>query len=152
MAPEGYRQLRLPADRRGWHSAPKGTRSPGEAARLHVLRQYQRNAKRNGRAWELTDEDFDELTSSDCFYCGVAPSGVFSTGKYEGADFVYNGIDRVDSSGNYVRQNVVPCCRICNIAKRDMPFGEFLAYVGRLAAHNAPKKAALRVVRDSDIA
>ena len=143
-------------------SAPRGTRDPGEAARKHVLRQYQQNAKRRGRVWELTDEDFDRLTSSDCYYCGIAPCRVFSTGKYEGAEFTYNGIDRVDSAGDYTPENVVPCCNTCNVAKRDMSFDTFMEWIGRLVAHQwlrpemlpsaAIARPALRVVNPGDVA
>jgi hypothetical protein len=120
----------------GGRSAPKGKRSPGEAARWHVLRQYQKNAESRGRAWELTEEDFDRLTSSDCFYCGAPPSNGFSTGKYDGAGFIYNGIDRINNDLGYIAGNVLPCCAICNISKRARTFEEFMDWIGRLVAHN----------------
>ena len=95
-------------------------RSPGETPRLRVLGQYQRNAQRRGLAWEVTDEDFDKLTSSDCHYCGYPPSRIYRGGKYEGGEFVYSGLDRLDNTAGYVAGNVVSCCTDCNRAKSDM--------------------------------
>ena len=142
----------------GGRSAPKAGRSPGEAARWHVLRQYEKNAESRGHAWELTEEDFDRLTSSDCFYCGLPPSNGFTTGKYAGAGFVYSGIDRVNNDLGYIAGNVLPCCAICNISKRARTFDDFMEWIGRLVAHNmfqperVPSamiaKPILRVVRE----
>jgi hypothetical protein len=120
----------------GGTSAPKGGRSPGEAARKHVLRQYQKNAGARGHVWELTDEDFDRLTSSDCSYCGTPPSNVFSTGGYVDAAFVYNGIDRKDNTLGYTCENALPCCQICNIAKRAMSYDDFMAWIARLTEYH----------------
>ena len=146
----------------GGLSAPKGKRSPGDAARWHVLRQYQKNAEARGHVWELTEEDFDRLTSSECFYCGTPPSNGFSTGKYEGAGFIYNGIDRIDNSAGYVTGNVYPCCALCNISKGARTYATFMEWIGRLVAHNmfqperVPSamiaKPILRVVRDTHTA
>ena len=117
-------------------SAPAPGRAPGEASRLHVLRQYRSNAKLRGYSWELTDEEFDRLTSSDCRYCGTPPSRTFSTGSYEGAEFTYNGLDRVNNALGYTSGNTVPCCSICNIAKRDLSYDEFLAWIARLTDYH----------------
>lgn len=110
-------------------------RSPGETARLRVLGQYQRNAQRRGFSWDLSDEDFDGLTSSDCFYCGQPPGTVYRSGKYEGGEFTYNGLDRRDSTAGYLPDNVVACCPLCNRAKSDMSYGDFMAWLARLTAH-----------------
>ena len=145
----------------GGRSAPKGGRRPGEAARLNVFRQYWKNADARGYAWELTEDDFDRLTSSDCFYCGTPPGNTFSTGHYANAGFVYNGIDRINNDLGYFVGNVHPCCSTCNIAKRAMSFDDFMAWIGRLVAHNlfqpgqlpsAAIKPALRVVQDAGTA
>jgi hypothetical protein len=41
--------------------------------------------------------------------------------------------DRVDSTRGYEVDNVVSCCRTCNIAKHDMPYGAFVAWAMRVA-------------------
>ena len=116
-------------------SRPKGGRAPGESSRKHVFDQYWRNAQRRGLPWEIDDADFDKLTSSDCHYCGQAPSGIYRGGAYAGGEFVYSGLDRLDNTGGYVPGNVVPCCADCNRAKSDMGYDEFVTWLARLTAH-----------------
>src|SRR5262249_46953177 len=103
-----------------------------------VHNSYRKSARNRGHAWGLTGEDFDRLTSQDCFYCGQPPSRVQRPlrGSYEGGDFVYNGIDRVDNKLGYTLENVVPCCKTCNYAKRDMPHDEFMAWIARLTEYH----------------
>src|ERR1035441_9964223 len=74
---------------------------PGVAARNRVLQAYVKgSARRRGFCWELSDEDFDRLTSQDCFYCGIKPSAVqVSAGSL--GEFVYNGLDRKDNNLGY---------------------------------------------------
>ena len=48
----------------------------------------------------------------------------------------YNGIDRVNPALGYVEDNVVTCCKICNIAKHDLRLEEFLAWIEKLKRHN----------------
>jgi hypothetical protein len=113
-------------------AAPKIARAPGETARLRILEQYKRGARNRSLAWELADEDFDSLTSSDCHYCGQPPNTVFRAGKYEGGTFTYNGLDRRDPAQGYVRENVLPCCPFCNRAKSDMSYEDFMVWTLRL--------------------
>lgn len=111
----------------------------GRAARNSVLGGYRHGARKRGLAWELTDEDFDRLTAENCFYCGSPPAcrtkRVKSVRHYNG-DFVYNGIDRIDNAVGYIPGNVLPCCGICNKAKRDLPFDDFLVWIARLVEHH----------------
>lgn len=106
---------------------------PGTASRNACLRTYQRGARDRGLCWDLTGEDFDRLTSQDCFYCGYPPSNTYSG---HSTPFVYNGIDRVDNDLGYVIENVVPCCKACNQAKMAMTFDDFMAWIARLVRHN----------------
>lgn len=101
-----------------------------------VLRSYRRHALVRGLIWELSGEDFDRLTSQDCHYCGQPPNTVSRSGLYEGGVFTYNGIDRVDNAVGYTPGNVVTCCKICNNAKKDLPLGEFMAWIARLTEYH----------------
>ena len=47
-------------------------------------------------------------------------------------DFNYNGIDRKDSNLGYTNENCVPCCKVCNNGKRDLPYSEWLEYLETL--------------------
>ena len=64
---------------------------------------YKKNAKKRNIDFQLTKEEFYNITSQPCHYCGNLQS--------------YNGIDRIDSNGSYIIANCVPCCEICNKMK-----------------------------------
>lgn len=76
---------------------------------------YKRNATRKGREFGLTLEQFEEITSQPCHYCG---------GYTENKEFC--GIDRVDNDVGYVLENCVPCCFRCNAWKGKLTTEEFL--------------------------
>ena len=124
-------------------------RKPSAAGR-QVLCVYKRGAQTRDLDWLLSDEEFYALTSQDCHYCGQPPSMVRTTVNKNGYDFTYNGIDRVDNTRGYDPENVVACCLICNRAKRDMPFGEFMAWIARLTAHHwfHPEQTPSRLLRE----
>jgi hypothetical protein len=63
------------------------------------------NAKHIGREWTLTLEQFAALVSQACHYCG---NPLHETGA---------GLDRIDNSRGYVLDNVVPCCKVCNLLR-----------------------------------
>jgi hypothetical protein len=102
---------------------------PAERARNVVLNVYRTNARKRGYRWDLTDEDFDRLTCQPCFYCGLQPSAVVTSGR---GTFTYNGIDRMDNTIGYTPKNSVSCCATCNRAKRAMPYNDFIAWIVRL--------------------
>ena len=81
----------------------------------------------------LTREEFREITSRDCFFCGIKPLQIFSKGKkHRNGHYLHNGIDRINSSKGYINGNVLPCCEICNKAKRDLSLDEFLNWINRI--------------------
>jgi hypothetical protein len=49
--------------------------------------------------------------------------------------YIYNGVDRVDSSKGYVKENVVPCCKWCNIAKGNKSAAEFKEHIFKMYRH-----------------
>lgn len=51
-------------------------------------------------------------------------------------EYLYNGLDRVDSNKGYLKENVVPCCEICNKAKRDLSLCQFKKWINRLIKYN----------------
>lgn len=96
------------------------------------------DAKSRGLSFSLTKEEFREMTSSPCFYCGASPSSGIATGTNaskltrENATYIYNGIDRLDNSLGYELFNCVPCCRPCNFAKRTRSINEFKLWVEKV--------------------
>lgn len=84
-------------------------------------------------------EFFKNITQKNCHYCGVEPSIISITpkdkrNKYDSRQGVYkyNSIDRVNNELGYVEGNMVPCCDICNKAKRNLPLNVFLEWIERL--------------------
>jgi hypothetical protein len=74
---------------------------------------YKARAKKIKIFFEISKERFDELTNLNCFYCGEKDVDKF------------NGLDRVDNNKGYAEDNVVPCCKVCNIAKHDLEQEKF---------------------------
>jgi 5-methylcytosine-specific restriction endonuclease McrA len=109
---------------------------PGRAARNIVFATYRSSARARGLAWELTSEQFDKITSKNCTYCGCPPSMVKRNPYRNSSEWVYTGVDRVESAVGYTPENVVPCCEICNRAKWDMPYDAFVAWIARLTEYH----------------
>ena len=103
-------------------------KTSGLASMRQVINNYKRNAKRSGRIWNITEEQFKELTQKDCYYCGAKPNNMAKNLYYNG-NYKYNGLDRVNSNKDYTIDNVVPCCKTCNIAKHQMTLQEYKEWV-----------------------
>ncbi len=93
---------------------------------------------------DITFEKFLELTQYNCFYCGVEPSNTSNMHKIRSdsseyarnnGDFLYNGLDRIDSSLGHNINNVVPCCQKCNWAKGDYSVEEYKNWIIRIYTH-----------------
>jgi len=106
---------------------------PGLANMRNVINSYKHNAKTRGLNWELTEEEFEELAQQNCHYCGAKPNNVLNRKDCNGA-YTYNGIDRIDNSKGYTVDNVVPCCKRCNNAKRNYTLKEFKDWIREI--HN----------------
>lgn len=77
----------------------------------------------------LTLHDYIKLVTSDCYYCGEKPN---QEKIINGKLFRHNGIDRLDSKKGYERDNVVPCCKTCNMAKGSLTEEEFKALINKI--------------------
>ena len=105
---------------------------------------------------DLIKEEFVELSQKDCYYCGCKPFNninVFrfpsnkkktdnskrqtkhvKNGLKEGT-FIYNGLDRIDSSKPHDKDNVVTSCKHCNRWKSDLEKDSFLDHVKKIYLH-----------------
>jgi len=77
--------------------------------------------KRRNISWNLTIDEFEEITKQPCHYCG-------RMGKYG-----FSGIDRKDSSKGYSIENCVPCCEVCNRVKWILNHDEFIDLCKKIA-------------------
>lgn len=85
----------------------------------------RRRSKLKNIKSDITFEDFTQLIFKPCYYCGMLGSNKRRDTYDSGVIIKYNGLDRIDSSGGYTLNNVVSCCKYCNIAKNDMSVEEF---------------------------
>ncbi len=108
----------------------------GLAARNQVIAGYRHKAKKAEIVFALTISQFERIAQSPCFYCGALPANIKRSSHGTG-DYVYNGIDRIDSHKGYVVNNTIPCCRRCNLSKSNQSQGEFIAWIARAYQHLA---------------
>lgn len=90
----------------------------------------------------VTIEEFLIISQQNCFYCNISPNNKFnhfstlSSRSSEKAQneglFIYNGMDRINSSKYHTIDNIVPCCYDCNRAKNDRSVGDFLLWISKL--------------------
>lgn len=103
----------------------------GVAASNALYNSYRSVSAKRGYDWELSKEQFLNLTKQECFYCGNLPLGLKKSQDNSG-DYPFNGVDRVDNDRGYTLDNSVPCCKICNVAKNSQSLDEFKSWVARV--------------------
>lgn len=113
---------------------PRNIKDSGEAAFTYLLINYKRHAKQRNLCWELSEENFRELSKRNCHYCGAPPNQKIDRKLYNGA-YEYNGIDRLENSIGYTYENSVACCGNCNKMKGILKQDYFLAHVKKIAEH-----------------
>lgn len=106
----------------------------GESCFNSLFGLYRAGAKRRGFCFDLTPNEFAKLVAQPCFYCGCQPSSKHRRSSCYG-EFVYSGIDRVKNTVGYTLENCVPCCQICNNAKRTLSLVEFVEWITRIHRH-----------------
>lgn len=78
---------------------------------------FRANANIRNIKYFLTLEDIVDLCSQPCYYCGKERC---------------LGVDRVDNSKPYTRDNCVPCCGCCNKMKMDLELSFFLNQIEKI--------------------
>lgn len=105
-----------------------------EVARNGLISRYKIWAAEKSVSYELSVDEFTELTQRPCKYCGIKPHQVIKKGD---ATYTYNGIDAVDCKRGYDTENSVPCCKICNFAKNKLTVEEWTNWTRRFTAYNS---------------
>lgn len=107
------------------------------SSRNGVYNRYRSGARDRELLFTLEKDDFFKLIKQDCFYCGTQPNQVSKGGN---GDYVYNGVDRIDSAKGYVIDNCVPCCKACNYGKRTMSQSQFYKWIQTVYTNLCNKK------------
>ena len=108
----------------------KRTKPNNECNKRSIYNYYKRNAKDRNLEWKISFDFLRSLILKPCHYCGI--EGFTATISRSGSKLKHNGIDRIDNEIGYTEENCVPCCRICNFAKRDLSLEEFKNWLRRL--------------------
>ena len=119
-------------------TAKRNSKPLGESAKHCCYKNYINRSKKKKIDFEFTKEEFLELTQKKCYYCGREPRTTIKTKvgkKTRNGSFTYNGLDRIDSSKGYSKNNILTCCEICNKAKRDMSQKDFLEWINDLITY-----------------
>lgn len=109
-------------------------------------RKYSPEIASARRAWKnkysdgnLSFDHFYDLSKQNCFYCKSPPKQIFNsfTDKYSQesrkyGDFIYNGLDRVNSNLPHNIDNVVPSCYTCNRFKSNLSQQDFYSWAARI--------------------
>lgn len=88
---------------------------------------YKSNAKVRGLIFNLSLEDFNDITKEPCYYCGGY------NGKFDSVPF--SGVDRIDSNKGYVQDNVIPCCEVCNKMKNNLSQDVWIQHMQKILNH-----------------
>lgn len=100
-----------------------------------VFSLYKTKARKRNISFDLSRNEFEDYIFRTCFYCGEEPSNYLRGHESGIRKIEYTGIDRVDPSKGYEKNNCVPCCFICNRAKSDLSLNEWLSYVKRISSY-----------------
>lgn len=106
-------------------------RPVGEAAFNNVYRTYLNTAAKRDYEFALTKEQFRQIITLPCIYCGAWLTNTYHKKDHNG-DFKYTGIDRYDNGKGYTLENSVPCCRVCNRIKTDMDTKTMLSHIQKM--------------------
>lgn len=108
-----------------------GGYSAEERTARALFGSYKGSAKARGYKWNISMKFFLLTTKQNCFYCGSLPSNIHQRKDCNGK-YMYNGMDRIDNDKGYIEDNIVPCCKICNLAKGTSTPLEFGEWINRL--------------------
>lgn len=79
---------------------------------------YKRGAKQRCIEFKLTKDEFNVFWKKPCSYCG------------DNVDYI--GLDRIDNSKGYERENIISCCGLCNRMKGTLTVEEFISHCKKI--------------------
>jgi hypothetical protein len=90
---------------------------------------------------ELDFNIFLFLSQQNCFYCDDKPLNNYNAAKAKknshsfrvnNGNFIYNGLDRINNNLDHSYENVVSCCKQCNLAKSDSKIDFFYNHIKKI--------------------
>lgn len=88
---------------------------------------YKNRSIKMFQKFEITKEEFKEITQKDCYLCGSKnDKGI--------------GIDRVDNNTGYKIENCKSCCSYCNFMKRNYIYEFFLKHIQKITHYSTKKE------------
>jgi len=84
---------------------------------------YQTSSKPRQLEFSITSHEFTTMVKLPCYYCGIVQEKGF------------NGIDRLDSTEGYIKDNCVSCCHMCNMMKGTLGPNVFVHQAEHIATH-----------------
>jgi hypothetical protein len=95
-----------------------------------------KRSKKEGYVSDISLDDFIKLSKMKCYYCELEGSN-FIKDRIESNNLVlnFNGLDRINSENGYYLDNVVTCCKYCNVSKNTMNQSDFREFIIRLYNH-----------------
>jgi hypothetical protein len=109
------------------------------SAKNKIFYEYKKNALKRKINFTILFEDLLLYIGKNCYYCGSKPSNMIKPNhRNKSITFKYNGIDRLDNNKGYEKNNIVPCCKLCNQAKMDLSYKDFLTLIEKI--YNKHKK------------
>ena len=78
--------------------------------------EYKYRANKKKLPFEITpDEYITYVNKNNCYICGKQPTATHK-----------NGIDRVDNTLGYIKENIQSCCGECNYMKNKFDYNDFM--------------------------
>jgi len=119
---------------------------PGQVSWNKVFLDYKYKAIKRRLSFLLSFEEFKEIASLNCIYCGKEPRAFnvylnnanlphregITKNMADRSWIKYNGVDRIDNLRGYEKDNCAPCCTMCNSFKSDYSQQEFLEHITKL--------------------
>lgn len=117
----------------------------GTSGLSSLLVYYRNEARRKGFEFALTREQFREVVSGECHFCGAKPEKIIKGPKSrqsrygeDHSEFLANDLERANLSLGYIPGNCVTCCPTCRKIKKDMDAEEFYSWLEK--THRFSKK------------
>lgn len=98
------------------------------------IRSIKSGAKERGLSFNLTNENVKQLLHESCYYCGTPHA---------------DGIDRIDSFKPYSEDNVVPCCKVCNIMKNKFSMETFMEHIKAIYERHCTNESSSTISKES---